>query len=57
MAHRVMFAPGAYPAFRWLLPQCAVEYDGLFLYYPLRASLAPKLRVFIDVAKAVLANR
>ena len=42
---------------RWLLPQCAVEYDGLFLYYPLRASLAPKLRVFIDVAKAVLANR
>jgi DNA-binding transcriptional LysR family regulator len=42
---------------RWLLQQCAVEYDGLFLYYPLRASLAPKLRVFIDVAKAVLANR
>jgi DNA-binding transcriptional LysR family regulator len=42
---------------RWLLPQCAVEYDGLFLYYPLRASLAPKLRVFIDVAKAVHANR
>lgn len=39
---------------KWLLPQCAVEYDGLFLYYPRRASLAPKLRVFIETAKAVL---
>ena len=28
--------------------------DGLFLYYPRRASMAPKLRAFIDVAKAVL---
>jgi DNA-binding transcriptional LysR family regulator len=35
----------------WLLPQTAVELDGLFLYYPRRASLAPKLRAFIDVAK------
>jgi len=35
----------------WLLPQTAVEHDGLFLYYPRRASLAPKLRAFIDVAK------
>ena len=35
----------------WLLPQTAIEYDGLFLYYPRRASLAPKLRAFIDVAK------
>jgi DNA-binding transcriptional LysR family regulator len=39
---------------KWLLPQCAVEYEGLFFYYPRRASLAPKLRVFIEAAKAVL---
>jgi hypothetical protein len=26
----------------------------LFLYYPRRASLAPKLRVFIEAAKAML---
>ena len=36
---------------KWLLPQTAVEHDGAFLYYPRRASLAPKLRAFIDVAK------
>ena len=39
---------------KWLLPQCAVEYGGLFLYFPRRASLAPKLRVFIEVAKSTL---
>jgi DNA-binding transcriptional LysR family regulator len=39
---------------KWLLPQTAVEHDGLFLYYPRRASLAPKLRAFIDVAKKTL---
>jgi DNA-binding transcriptional LysR family regulator len=39
---------------KWLLPQCAVELDGLFLYYPRRASMAPKLRVFIEAAKTVL---
>jgi DNA-binding transcriptional LysR family regulator len=39
---------------KWLLPQTAVEHDGLFLYYPKRASLAPKLRAFIDVAKKTL---
>jgi DNA-binding transcriptional LysR family regulator len=39
---------------KWLLPQSATEYDGLFLYYPKRASLAPKLRAFIDVAKKTL---
>jgi DNA-binding transcriptional LysR family regulator len=38
----------------WLLPQTAVEQDGLHLYYPRRASMAPKLRAFIDVAKTVL---
>jgi DNA-binding transcriptional LysR family regulator len=36
-----------------LLPQAAIEEDGLFLYYPRRASAAPKLRAFIDAAKAV----
>jgi DNA-binding transcriptional LysR family regulator len=41
-------------ALKWLLPQTAVEFDGLFLYYPRRASLAPKLRAFIDVAKKTL---
>jgi DNA-binding transcriptional LysR family regulator len=39
---------------KWLLPQTAVERDGMFLYYPRRASLAPKLRAFIDVAKKTL---
>jgi DNA-binding transcriptional LysR family regulator len=39
---------------KWLLPQTAVEFDGLFLYYPRRASLAPKLRAFIDAAKKTL---
>lgn len=39
---------------KWLLPECAVEYGGLFLYYPRRAALAPKLRAFIETAKAVL---
>jgi DNA-binding transcriptional LysR family regulator len=34
--------------------QSAVEHDGLFLYFPRRASLAPKLRAFIDVAKKSL---
>jgi DNA-binding transcriptional LysR family regulator len=39
---------------KWLLPQTAVEHDGAFLYYPRRASLAPKLRAFIDVTKKTL---
>ena len=39
---------------KWLLPPTAIEHDGLFLYYPKRASLAPKLRAFIDVAKKTL---
>jgi DNA-binding transcriptional LysR family regulator len=42
---------------RWLLPRSAVEHDGLFLYYPQRASQAPKLRAFLEVAKATLARR
>src|SRR5262245_21535155 len=39
---------------KWLLPQTAVEHDGLYLYYPRRASLAPKLRAFIGVVKTAL---
>jgi DNA-binding transcriptional LysR family regulator len=39
---------------KWLMPQTAVRQGGLYLYYPRRASMAPKLRAFIDVAKAVL---
>jgi DNA-binding transcriptional LysR family regulator len=35
-----------------ILPLAAIEEGGLFLYYPRRASLAPKLRAFIDAAKA-----
>ena len=40
----------------WILPASAIEMDGLFLYYPRRASLAPKLRAFIEVAKATLSR-
>jgi DNA-binding transcriptional LysR family regulator len=39
----------------WLLPETAIEEDGLFLYYPRRASEAPKLRAFIDIARQGLA--
>ena len=39
---------------RWLLPKTAIEEPGLFLYYPRRAAEAPKLRAFIEVAKAAL---
>jgi DNA-binding transcriptional LysR family regulator len=39
-----------------LLPQRAVEEDGLFLHYPRRASPAPKLQAFIDAAKAAFAR-
>jgi DNA-binding transcriptional LysR family regulator len=37
---------------KWLLPQSASHEDGLFLYFPRRASMAPKMRAFIDAAKA-----
>lgn len=36
-----------------VLPETAIEEPGLFLYFPKRASLAPKLRVFIDVARSM----
>lgn len=35
-----------------LLPESAFEEPGLFLYFPRRASLAPKLRAFIDAARS-----
>ena len=38
---------------RWLLPQAAIDESGLFLYFPQRASLAPKLRAFIEAARAL----
>jgi len=38
-----------------LLPEAAFEEPGLFLYFPRRASMAPKLRAFIAVAKSMAA--
>jgi DNA-binding transcriptional LysR family regulator len=35
-----------------LLPRTAIEEPGLFLYFPRRAALAPKLRAFIDAVRA-----
>lgn len=40
-----------------ILPRSAIEEPGLFLYYPRRAAMAPKLRAFIDTAKDVLRAR
>lgn len=37
-----------------ILPEAAVEETGLFLYFPERATNNPKIRAFIDTAKAVL---
>jgi DNA-binding transcriptional LysR family regulator len=37
-----------------VLPKSAIEVPGLFLYYPRRASMAPKLKAFIDTTKDVL---
>ncbi len=39
---------------RWILPEASIEEQGLFLYFPRRAALAPKLRAFIDVARSLL---
>jgi len=36
-----------------VLPQSTLEEPGLFLYFPRRASLAPKLRAFIDTANEI----
>src|SRR6266853_188343 len=37
-----------------VLPKSSSEWPGLFLYYPKRAALAPKLRAFIDTIIVVL---
>ena len=39
-----------------VLVDSAITEPGLFLYFPRRASLAPKLRAFIDTARDVLAR-
>jgi DNA-binding transcriptional LysR family regulator len=36
---------------KWLMPEAASQEVGLFLYFPKRAAMAPKLRVFIEAAK------
>jgi DNA-binding transcriptional LysR family regulator len=38
---------------RWIIPEASIEEPGLFLYFPRRASEMPKLRAFIDVARAL----
>lgn len=40
-----------------VLPEASIEEPGLFLYFPRRAAMAPKLRAFIDCAKDVLRPR
>lgn len=42
---------------RQVLPEAAIEEPGLFLYFPRRPAVAPKLRAFIDAARAVLPAR
>lgn len=36
-----------------VLPQSAIDEPGLFLYFPRRAAMAPKLRAFIDTAQEI----
>jgi DNA-binding transcriptional LysR family regulator len=40
-----------------VLAESAIQEPGLFLYYPRRAAMAPKLRAFIDTAREVLGFR
>jgi DNA-binding transcriptional LysR family regulator len=40
-----------------VLAENAIEEPGFFLYFPRRAAMAPKLRVFIDAARAVAVRR
>jgi len=37
---------------KWLLPEAAMREDGLFVYFPRRASLAPKMRAFIEATRS-----
>ncbi|MEP6567471.1 MAG: LysR substrate-binding domain-containing protein, partial [Mesorhizobium sp.] len=36
-----------------MLQKSAIEEPGLFLYFPRRAAMAPKLRAFIDTAQEI----
>jgi hypothetical protein len=36
-----------------LLPEASIEEPGRFLYFPRGASMAAKLRAFIDTARAL----
>jgi len=36
---------------RWVLPEASLQEDGLFVYFPRRAALAPKLRAFIEASR------
>jgi DNA-binding transcriptional LysR family regulator len=38
---------------KWLMPEAASHEDGLFLYFPRRQSMAPKLRAFVESARAI----
>lgn len=38
---------------RWVLPKASLQEAGLFLYFPRRAALAPKLRAFIDASRSM----
>lgn len=40
-----------------ILPEASITEDGLFLYYPRRASLAPKLRAFVAAAREAIKAR
>jgi DNA-binding transcriptional LysR family regulator len=40
-----------------VLPKSAIEEPGLFLYFPRRAAMAPKLRAFIDTAREILSSK
>lgn len=40
-----------------VLPETAIEEPGLFLYFPRRAAMAPKLRAFIDTARELARSR
>ena len=39
---------------KWLLPEAAMREEGLFVYFPRRASMAPKMRAFIEAARELV---
>jgi DNA-binding transcriptional LysR family regulator len=39
---------------KWLLPAAAMREQGLFVYFPRRASMAPKMRAFIEAARELM---